>query len=380
MRYVPGQFSRFFYRKDWNLLAQEITTVVLGVGVGLYCYEKKALPGILRPLEWVPGSQVLAQEDHPFLTAGLVMIGVAAFIKVLIYIGLLDLNALKSGKKRSRHGININGILQEILTVLLGFAIGLFTTPVVKNAVLFEQSEYPDPIPGITLALGCILMKTFLYAGVFNFNLTGRLIQPSKLGPFLSRYDWNHFVQEATSTCIGIGIGLYMYQSGLVFVLGDFGNKLVGKAQEEAGSILERIPIFGSKAKELALTPLWSNEQTQPYLVAGLVVIGICVLLKLLIYCSLWDANRMRDGLLGSSGRSSGHYGIDAQGIADEIVTFLITIVLGIVTAPLAKNAMLDDKDPHNFLLGGGILLAILCWVKLALITGALRFGSYRKK
>lgn len=390
MRYVPGQFGRFFRRQDWNILSQEITTAVIGLGLGLYCYEKQVfvgavqwvndvIPGTGSFLSQMPGSQALTVESQPFVKAGIIMMAVAGFIKLILYLGIFDLNRMK-GQSSKRRGINISGIFQDILTILLGITIGLFTTPIAKNMILVEQVEYPNPWPGILLTAACLLAKFLLYSEVINLNRGGRWIQPHKAKPALARHDWNSWTQEMTSTCIGIGVGFYMYQSGIVTHLGAMGSKILGRAEKTASSFWDKVvsPVTGTKLNDLSMESLWKDDTARIYLMVGIGMICVCVLIKFLLYTSLWDANRTRDALVGHGGRSSRHRGMDTNGIMDEIATLLLTIAIGIFTAPITKNALLENQDPETMGIVIPILIVFLAWFKFALHTGAIQFGPRR--
>lgn len=381
VRYVPGQFGRFFRRQDWNTLAQEITTALIGIGLGLYCYEKRVaiIPGTESFLSKLPGSQILTTEDQPFLTAGLIMMVVAGFIKIILYLGVIDLNRMK-GKSSRRRGINLSGILQDALTIVLGITIGLFTTPIAKDLVLVEKVEYPNPWLGIGLTATCLFAKFILYADVINFRRGLRFFQPHKIKTTLAKLDWNAWLQETTATCIGIGIGFYMYQSGITTAFGDFGDKVLGKAENRATSLWDKVasPITGKKFNELGINSIWEDDQGKVYVIVGLWLIGVSALIKFLIYTSIWDANHTRDFLVGHGGGHSKPFGIDFAGIMDEIATLLLTVAIGILTAPITKNAFLENQDPQTMGVIIPVAVFVLALFKFALYAGALQFGSRR--
>ena len=180
-----------------------------------------------------------------------------------------------------------------------------------------------------------------------------------------------------TSTLIGIGIGLFLYQSGVAFLPAQlFKGTFIEKTGEKTSNIVEK--VLGEKGKALTskIRPLWSNERARPYMILGIVIISICALIKIAIYTGLWDANRLRNSLVGKNSKVKKRKRADASGMADEIATLLLTAVVGIITAPVAKNAFMDDKEPYYGIILWGIVLAILAWIKLALITGALKVGA----
>ena len=191
---------------------------------------------------------------------------------------------------------------------------------------------------------------------------------------------------------------LYLYQSGAITEITGriqglaqgIVSGVFGEVQRAADSTVGKIPIVGSLLKKVtdsgiqaaksAIQPVWTNPETQPYLIAGLVIIGISVLVKLLIYCSILNVNSIRDFLLGQSSRHSGGFHIDTKGIVDEIVTFALTTAFGIIAMPILKNVLMDGKDPNTPWIFGGTLILILAWLKLALIVGALQFGSQAQR
>ena len=96
IRYRSGQIKKFLYNYDWNDLFQEIATILIGIGIGMYCYEKKV--GILGKFS----GGAVGKSDYPLATAGLVIIGMALLVKILIYASMFDANFLKSGKIKSK--------------------------------------------------------------------------------------------------------------------------------------------------------------------------------------------------------------------------------------------------------------------------------------
>ena len=184
IRYRPGKFSHSLFKHDWNRLLQEITTVLIGVGVGLYLYETQIFNNILG----IPGTGIIPETSRPYMKFGTMLLVACLLVKIILYFSILDANALKNGKitKPRRRRVDVNGIFQEILTAVLGLYIGMFTTPVVKNMWVLEQTEYPDPTWGILLMTACLVCKILLYAEAIDLNASGKnLWQPQKVKPFL---------------------------------------------------------------------------------------------------------------------------------------------------------------------------------------------------
>lgn len=386
VRYNRGKIREFFMKYDWNHMFQEIATLLISVGIGLYLYEKKTLPGMFRALEGMPGRDLFAETSRPYLVFGMVVIAVCLVVKAAIYCSFFDANTLKSGRigklRQSGHAVDINGILQEMTTILLGITIGMFTTPAVQNGLLFEKSEYPDLTLGVTLAALCLVVKLFLYAEAVDFK-TRAVWQPHRIKPFLGKYDWNEFCQEFGTTCIGIGIGFYLYESRVAFLGEKYFPGFFGRVQDEATGFWGQItditrgtPLEGT----IKLVPdLWSNEAAKPLITAGIAIIAVWAVVKLAIYFSLWDANQLRDALLGQKTKRS-RYQVDYNGIADEIATLLLTTLVGLVITPLIEAAFVEEQQGNSryqiFLL---LLLVPVAFFKLLIISGGLVFGPSRK-
>jgi uncharacterized membrane protein len=378
VRYRAGKISEFCYKYDWNRMINEVGTVLIAVGLGLYYFENDKVNGLFS-------------GDKPYVTIGLVVIGVCAVLKLAIYSSLFDANSLKGGgaHKKTHKGVDINGIAQEIVTAALGFILGIFTTPAVKNAFVFQQTEYPNPTLGVGLAVLCLFLKIALYAEAINFNTrhASGVWQPKKFRPFLAKRDWNKAFQEFSSITIGIATGLYMYESRLVFLpeqwgqsffsaigLGEWFSKTMSNLRAEA------LSAFGGKNKQIDWVPdILNNEATRPYVIAGAILLGVCIVLKILLYSSLWDANRLRDSLLSQRAKHY-HYGIDYNGIVEEVVTFLLTTLFGIVTTPVLRNAVGQNKESYygQYLFIG--LMVVLLIAKFCLMTGALEFGRSKAR
>lgn len=380
-RFRSGKIREFCHKYDWNQLIQEVTTALIAVGLGLYYFETNKIDGLFS-------------GDKPYVTTGLVILSACALIKLSIYLSIFDANALKGRGGRKKHkGFDANGFAQEIVTAAFAFIIGIFSTPTVKNAFLFEKADYPDPRIGVALAVLCLFFKIALYAEAINFNNRRAIWQPKKFRPFLAKKDWNKGFQEFSSIIIGIATGLYMYESRLIFLpeqwaqnvfnaigLGEWFSNFMSGVRDTAVSVFDQTIGSTPLRKEVDWVPdLLSNEAARPYVIAGGILLGVCIVLKILIYCSLWDANRLRDSMMNQRGRHY-NYGIDYNGIVEEIVTFLLTTVFSIVTTPVVRNALDQEKDSYycQYLFLG--LLAVLLILKFLLMTGAMEFGRGRAK
>ncbi|WP_372367184.1 hypothetical protein [Candidatus Uabimicrobium sp. HlEnr_7] len=365
IHYRRGKFKAFLVKYDWNKMFQATATILLGIGVGLYQYEQGEL----------------LQKSRPFFIVGGVLLVACLLTKATLYLGLWNANSLKgavTGKKQQKRkrGIDINGILQEIFTVLLGLGIGMCSTPVVNNAVIFESTEYPDPTPGLILIVSCVFLKIILYSEALNFSQEN-FIQLRKVKSFLARYNWNSVTHEISSTMIGIGVGFYMYEAGFKLI---FDKWFPGLTKELWGSgvaqsyLSDELGIFGLFATSYLDNML---ETQKPLVITGLIIIGACILVKVLLYLRRLNMNNVRDSLLGQRSTKKAS-SVDYRGIADEIVSLAFTLFLGVLITPYIKNAV-GESDPYGyqvFAICGTILFG---WIKLALIVDALEFGQRRK-
>ncbi len=408
--YHKGRFRKFLEQRDWNQLAQEITTILIGGGLGLYCYEAQVLTAPFQMLEdaGVSTSSIPASFSSsgakPYVAAGLSLIIACFVLKISIYFSFFDANTLKKnyrGKKRSK-GIDVNGILQEISTVFLGIAVGMFTTPVIKNAFVFEQSQYPDPTVGLLFTFCCLFFKLLLYSKALDFNLLlrkGKVRWKSRnMQTFLLKYNWNHLFQEFSSACVGIGAGFYLHESKIVTVVDkyfpSFSKEIGNSLEKEGAGLWDRIsrPIehvigksnFNQITNVQWVPDIFQDERAKMYVMVGMIMVIACFVLKLALYASLWDANKFKGVIFplqknkGSKGARRRHF--DFNNFLDEILTVLFTIVFGIVTTPVVKNAFLEQKEDYSSQTIWWLLLLFLGWLKFALTVKAISFKRGRSR
>ncbi|WP_368239167.1 hypothetical protein [Candidatus Uabimicrobium amorphum] len=365
IRYRHGKFKAFLVGYDWNKMFQAITTILIGIGAGLYQHEQGEF----------------LQKSRPFLLIGGALLVTCLLIKIALYLGLWDANKLKgavTGKKqrKKKRGIDINGILQEILTVLLGIGIGMCSTPVVNNVVIFESTEYPDPTPGLILIAVCVFLQIILYSKALDFSQTS-FLQLGKIKTFLARYNWNSVTHEISSTMIGIGVGFYMYEAGFKLI---FDKWFPGLTEKLWGSgvaqsyLADELGIFGIFASN-QLDDMFTTKK--PLVMTGLIIIGVCVLVKILLYLRQLNMNKVRDSLLRQRATKKAS-SVDYRGIADEMVSLAFTLFLGVLLTPYIKNAV-GESDPYGYQVFGICGTILFGWMKLALIVGALQFGQRRK-
>lgn len=365
MRYRHGKFKAFLVGYDWNKMFQAITTILIGIGAGLYQHEQGEF----------------LQKSRPFLVVGGVLLVTCLLIKVTLYLGLWDANKLKAvtGKKqrKNKRGIDINGILQEILTIFLGIGIGMCSTPVVNNMVIFESTEYPDPTPGLILIAVCVILQIILSSKAIDFS-QANFVQPKKIKSFLARYNWNSVTHEISSTMIGIGVGFYMYEAGFKLI---FDKWFPGLTEKLWGSgvaqsyLSDELGIFGIFASN-QLDDMFKTQK--PLVVTGLVIIGVCILVKILLYLRRLNMNNVRDSLLRQRSTKKAS-SVDYRGIADEVVSLAFTLFLGVLLTPYIKNAV-GESDPYGYQVFGICGTILFGWMKLALIVGALEFGQRKSR
>lgn len=302
-RYQSGKFATYLQKTNWNRHLQNLGTVAIGLGIGLY-------------LEFEEGDQ------EKYFQTVVVVLGIIALIKLAIYASWIDFNRLKGQRDKSHHSVDINGILQEIPVAVLGIALAGISSPVAKRRFGFTASaEYPDPTYGILVIIACLICCVLLASKALNFGRGGSFMQLHKVRPFLANYDWNEIFHEVASILIGIGIGLYLFETGIAFApfeaaqkisknfpglqktFGDFGGKL-GRDLKMAENIVRKTPLK-NKFSLQELTAGW-GKKAQPYLVVGATIVGICILLKILMYLHIWDANQLRNALVGRGRRRRG--------------------------------------------------------------------------
>ncbi len=399
----PSRINSFFEKHDVNSIFQEMTSALIGLFAGLFAYEKRAeFFGLLgveggKPFSWSWPESWARPENKTFFTSMLVFFLIVAIVKLLLYLRFLDLNSLsvKISKKSSR--FDVNGILQEIATVILGMTLGIFSSPVTQSTWmgLGSREDYPNPIPGAIVILVCLVLKLLLYSKALNFNsLTSKkrekIVNPAALGLFLQKSDWNIAMKELCSALIGIGIGLYLYQSNLIFLpvkAWEAASNVVSQIDEKIGSPLKSIgektgwknytdPLARAtrqaaqtarKINEMKLIPE-IKEENKKYWIIGLVIVIVCVALKLMMYMAFLNFNRIRDSIFSTRGSYLQTTGRDYNGVVDEVVMFLLTSLLGIMIDPIYNNFRGNTTEyPYGYWSLFFLIFLILTKLMLAL-------------
>jgi len=412
--FYPSRAYTFFDRHGINNLFQEASSVLIGITAGFYSFEKREeFLGLLgmpegRPFEmrW-PGSWTTPKNINFFHTCLYIFIAIV-IIKLLIYLRILDLDRLFGYKSKRKTWIDLNGILQEILTIIIGITIGIFSAPITKTSWfgLSSSEQFVNPKPGIITVVVCLLLKLFINAKALNPNAmffrNGKVFQPWETSNYLQKADWNNTMKEVLSTLIGIGVGLYLYESNLIFLPGQF----IEKASDVLSGINETIatpgreigrtvgvskvtdPIFDITNEATKITKDISKIQWVPdmtehdkkYWTIGLIVVIVCLIFKILMYNRRFNFNELRNAIFGKRGRAE-LPSADRNEVIDEINMFLLTSLLGVMIDPLFAN-LKGMKTPYPYGYLSLVILIILTLIKIGFILDVLDFNprSARKR
>ncbi|NUM33309.1 MAG: hypothetical protein HUU50_02095 [Candidatus Brocadiae bacterium] len=406
--FYPSRMENFFVKHDMNQVFQEVTSALIGVFAGLYAYEKReeffGLLGVEggKPFSLSWPEAWTRPENKTFFTYLLVFFLFLLLIKLLLYLRFLDLNSLSLKKGKKSAFLDINSILQEITTVVLGMTFGIFSSPVTKSTWLGmgSRQDYPNPIPGAVVIFICLILKLLLYSKTINLNsLTskknGKIVAPEALGIFLQKADWNIAMKEVLSTLIGIGFGLYLYQSNLIFLPGEMMKDLsnaLSQLDQKIGSPARKIGnTFGLKkytdqlsrstgeisrtaeqVRKVKLVPE-IKEENKKYWIVGLIVVIASILLKWMMYMAILNFNKIRDSFFSTRGAYRQSMGKDYNGIVDETVVFLITSLLGVMADPIYNN-LRGNQAQYPYGYWSLFFLIFLILVKLMLVMEILDF------
>ena len=392
----PARIKEFFTRHNLNNLFHEIGATILGMLLGLYAYEKRdEIFGLLgmeggKPFTFNFPESWTRPENRGFFIAGIVLAAIILLIKLLLYFRWIDLNRWFSNRRAKGRGVDVNGIIQELCTLIMGTVFGLFSSPVSKRVgLVFEKAEYPDPVPGIIVLAVCLVVKLLLYSQTLNFNLASgkkgkraKIFAPGALATFFGKVDWNDPIKNLLSVLIGVGIGLYLYQSNLIFVFEEQYRAIKSKASEVM-PVVQRLlgPKHAKEAaaikKSVSLMPASvSEKEKRPYWIAGLIMVVGAALLKLLMYLAILNWNAIRDGIFGNKGSTKGRSpGRDYNGIIDEILMLFLSMIMGVLATPLFNN-LRGQATPYPYGGVGVALLALLVVIKVLFMFGVFDFNK----
>lgn len=392
--------------KNYNLnnFIQEFGAVIIGIFVGLYANEKQreflGLFGLEGGEEFTftwPDSWT-DSDNEVFFIAGITIFLLTLVLKILVYCNLFDFNKWTGRREKKAKGFNFNGLVQEIATLVVATTFGVFSSPLTSRMLLlYEKSEYPNPVPAaIAIGIG-LLVKMLIYSQTLNLNYPRKRIWNGQALPnFFRKIDWNPPAQNFLSILIGIGIGFYAYQSNLVFLpeqqLGEWwpavvnvGNEAANRGMEESETGRQILRVFrvfsgGSDKRNVKLVPdSFSEEEKRPYWIAGIIIVVLSVLFKILMYLGIASANSLRNFLFGKGKGRREVLGKDYNSIIDECIMIALSTVMGVMTEPLWNNIIKGEETPYPY--GGlGILcLALLFFIKLLFVLGILDFNSGRR-
>lgn len=263
----PAKSGAFFNR---NQLAQEVFTAVIAMGT--------AIIFAARDLEEI--------KPYLILISGLVALGVG--LKIGVYRRILEFNKAKTRIKRATP----NHLCHEITTATIFALAGLYLVPVIKCLFAFDRYPYPDHHLSLALVLICLIVKILVYARVLNWNaLTATTpgqpwLYPPFFSVFFNKYSGPPVLQIATALVLGLMIGLYLYESRIIFKPAEWYPARYQEVYEEPSAL---ITLFGDRGIQEAyrvrsFSQVWNDPRNQFYLELGIAVACAALFLKLFLY------------------------------------------------------------------------------------------------
>ena len=407
--FYPSQMKAFLQKHNLNSLAHELGSMILGLFVGLYAYEKReqifGLFGLEggKPFSFSWPASWLKAENQFYFHVGIVIVLMVVCLKLLLYFRAIDINRLFSSRLSKKKVFDVNGIGQELCTLAISAIVGIFSTPVTQRVGFLgidftEKSTYPDPLPGIIVVSICLVLKLFLYSRALNFNAffyrrrKVRLLNFNKLTVLFSKADWNAPINEFLSLLIGIGIGLYLYQSNMIFLpeqaLGPYwkvvtgiGNKAINWGLQQNKEVRSITKIWQQVHGEPPGKPIkvipdsFSEKEKRPYWIAGLIIVIISIMSKLAMYLGFFTWNGLRDSIFSIPVGKSPPRKRDYNGLVDEILMLSISTILGVLASPILSNLQ-GHATPYPYGGMGMYLLILLLFCKLAMFLTILDFNG----
>lgn len=267
MRMALPASSKIF--RDRDLIAHELLTFVIGAGIGTVLHARDC------------------EEARVSLLVITAVIACGIMSKSMIYSGVINFNAGKRRRKWTHHAVTTQ-VIQELAMAIPSMLVGCYCGPILKSFWLRERFDYPQPGWAILVILLCVLIKFILYTKVVTVGTPTKMIlyTPQALSIFFARHNWRRFVQLSTTVVLGLLLGLYLYQSRIIFKPAAWWPSRYAEVYEQPTAIISFISSNAIKDEYMvkSFSALWEDPQIQPYLKAGLVLALFCLLLKFIMY------------------------------------------------------------------------------------------------
>lgn len=366
--------------------------------------NKKNLDSLMRKgVEPVP-QRWNTPEAKPYFILGVAIVVCCFLLKILIYMAIMDFERLKNrlyGKLKRKASakavkrVDWNGILHEITTLLLSVIGGMLILSSVEDFLKGEEVSIPYPLFCVITVFVCLLIKAALYSSFFDINewrqsKRGRLFSRVRFRRFSKHYDWNELAQGFTALVLGLGLGIYAYDSNLALLpmkwqmdrevasevakeskpkkensgwgigelLGD--NETVDKYWKVTGAnryvnnikrytkAFDKLGIRGELKQKMdrlmrsGVEPVpekWKDPANRPYLVAFLILFLFCLILKIAIYLSFVDMNRF------VKGKAMAHNPSQWNDMIQEMAGIVMSTFIGVYMEPGMDYVLGGDKE-----------------------------------
>ncbi|MCS6955695.1 MAG: hypothetical protein NZM44_05000 [Candidatus Calescibacterium sp.] len=363
------------------------------------------------------------KENQPFLMLGLVLVGSACLIKILLYMGIINLNASKL-----IHGVNWNGIFHDIGTFGMSAIGGMYLQPALEEFLKDESTSYPYPIMSLVLFFIFLLLKIFISSQLIDINAwrrgSGALFSVKRFRQFSLTYNWNDLVHSLTALILGFGFGFYAYESNLALLpLKWQADQKVAKdmtkeSSSSQPSILDKISSIvksnpdtekfwntqglerytkniarydkalqdmgiRGKLKEKVdrfmrqgiepIPPKWSEPQNRPYVLVGLFVVLLSLLLKILLYMQVIDVNSfLKYHKLRPKSKTRR---IDWHEMINDFTTITLSVMVGLYATPFMDYLAGEQAVSYPYPRVGPIIIAICILIKVLLVLGIMKLN-----
>ncbi len=240
--------------------------------------------------------------------------------------------------------------------------------------------------------------------------------------------DWDRLVQEVCALLIGLGIGLYAYESkvALLPMKWQMDKQVVSSLQEKTPSqkssnfgfftdsplvknfwkqsgaerylsnlgqyttAMEKLGVKGSLRDDLeslmtkGISPIpekWKSPENRPFLIFGLLLIIICFSLKIAIYSGKLHLNRLKSRLLkGGKAPPKGKNLTDWNGIIQEIATLGLSIIGGVYILPGLEAILQGEQASFPYPVIGFLTFATCIFLKSLIYSNFLDLNAWKQE
>ena len=327
-----------------------------------------------------------------------------------------------------------NGIVQDACTITLGAIGGLYIQPSIEEFLKGEAPSYPYPMSGVLIFVGLLLVKMALSSSLLDIvswrTGVGPLVSLRRFRYFSRAYNWNDLAHETCTLILGIGIGFYAYSSNLALlplkwqtdrqVAGQivveatpreeqpsgfnpfgnlFGQNPVIKEQlnrfwdktgvdryaqnlEKYTNVYEHMGIRGRFKHKMdqfmrqGVEPIpaaWTAPANRPYLIAGLVILLICFILKIGLYGHILDINAIIKNIRAT------RQPVEWNEMLQEVTSITLSVMAGVYTDPTMAWLTGEEAISYPYPRLGPALLLGCVLAKFLIYCGILNLNRQVK-